>query len=128
DSHFNPLRERLLALPLPFVTVVYGPSACARCALALAGGIVIAALSAYILQALVKIDLVPDEVSTWLLPRIFVKARAQAMMMLGERIGAERAESWGMIYKAVDDEALARESAELAAKLAGGPTRAYALI
>lgn len=124
----NPLLERLFALPIPFITVVNGPAAGASCSLALAGDIVLAARSAYFLQAFVNIGLVPDMGSTWLLPRLVGRARAQAMMMLGERIAAETAERWGMIYRVVDDAQLAAEAQGLATRLANGPTKAYAMI
>jgi 2-(1,2-epoxy-1,2-dihydrophenyl)acetyl-CoA isomerase len=128
ETHFNPLLERLFALPVPLITVVNGVAAGAGCSYALAGDIVIAARSAYFLQAFVNIGLVPDVGSTWLLPRLVGKARAQAMMMLGERIPAETACDWGMIYKVVDDADLAAEAGAIAAKLAKGPTQTYALI
>jgi 2-(1,2-epoxy-1,2-dihydrophenyl)acetyl-CoA isomerase len=128
ETHFNPLLERLFALPIPFITAVNGPAAGAGCSFALAGDIVIAARSAYFLQAFVNIGLVPDVGSTWLLPRLAGRARAQAMMMLGERISAEQALDWGMVYKVVDDDQLMTEAGTLAARLAKGPTRAYALI
>jgi 2-(1,2-epoxy-1,2-dihydrophenyl)acetyl-CoA isomerase len=128
ETHFNPLLERLVRLPVPLVTAVNGAAAGAGCSIALAGDIVIAARTAYFLQAFVNIGLVPDVGSTWMLPRLIGKARAQAMMMLGERISAQQAEQWGMIYKAVTDETLTDESAALTARLAAGPTRAYALI
>jgi 2-(1,2-epoxy-1,2-dihydrophenyl)acetyl-CoA isomerase len=128
ETHFNPLLERLFALPVPFITAVNGAAAGAGCSYALAGDIVVAAKSAYFLQAFVNIGLVPDVGSTWMLPRLAGKARAQAMMMLGERIPAETAVEWGMIYKAVDDAELASTVAAIAAKMAKGPTRAYTLI
>lgn len=128
ESHFNPLLERLFALPVPFITSVNGPAAGAGCSYALAGDIVIAARSAYFLQAFVNIGLVPDVGSTWLLPRLAGRARAQAMMMLGERISAETALDWGMVYKVVDDGELPAATRAVAEKLAAGPTRAYALI
>jgi len=128
ETHFNVLLERLFALPVPFITSVNGPAAGAGCSYALAGDIVIAARSAYFLQAFVNIGLVPDVGSTWLLPRLAGKARAQAMMMLGERIPAETAADWGMIWKVVDDDRLAEETRALALRLAQGPTRALALI
>lgn len=128
ETHFNPLLERLFALPLPFVTAVNGPAAGAGCSYALAGDIVIAARSAYFLQAFVNIGLVPDVGSTWLLPRLAGRARAQAMMMLGERISAEQALDWGLVYQVVDDATLMDTARTLAARLAKGPTRAYALI
>jgi 2-(1,2-epoxy-1,2-dihydrophenyl)acetyl-CoA isomerase len=128
ETHFNPLLERLMALPVPFITAVNGPAAGAGCSYALAGDIVIAAKSAYFLQAFVNIGLVPDVGSTWMLPRLVGKARAQAMMMLGERVSAETAADWGMIYKVVDDADLAATVAAVADKLAKGPTTSYTLI
>lgn len=128
DSHFNPFLLRLMELPIPVVCSVNGPAAGAGCSVALAADVTIAARSAYFLQAFVNIGLVPDVGSTWMLPRLAGRARAQAMMMLGERIPADKAEQWGLIYKVVDDGALAKETHALATKLANGPTRAYALI
>ncbi len=128
ESHFNPVLEKLLALPFPVVTAVNGAAAGAGCSLALAGDIVLAARSAYFLQAFVNIGLVPDVGATWLLPRLAGRARATAMMMLGERISAELAHDWGLIWQVVDDDALAETAGALARKLAAGPTKAYALI
>jgi 2-(1,2-epoxy-1,2-dihydrophenyl)acetyl-CoA isomerase len=128
ETHFNPLLERLFALPVPFITAINGVAAGAGCSYALAGDIVIAAKSAYFLQAFVNIGLVPDVGSTWMLPRLAGKARAQAMMMLGEKIPAENAADWGMIYKVVDDADLAASVQAVATKLAKGPTRSYTLI
>ncbi len=128
ERYYNPILERLFALPLPLVTAVNGPAVGAGCALALAGDMVLAARSSYFLQAFVNIGLVPDAGSSWLLPRLVGRARAQAMMMLGERVPAERAEAWGMLYKVVDDDALAGEAFQLASRLAKGPTQAYAMI
>ena len=128
ETHFNPLLERLFALPVPFITAVNGAAAGAGCSYALAGDIVVAGRSAYFLQAFVNIGLVPDVGSTWMLPRLAGKARAQAMMMLGERIPAQTAADWGMIYQVVDDADLMSTANALATKLAKGPTRALALI
>ncbi|WP_199554782.1 enoyl-CoA hydratase-related protein [Sandaracinobacteroides hominis] len=128
ETHFNVLLERLFDLPVPYITSVNGPAAGAGCSYALSGDIVIAGRSAYFLQAFVNIGLVPDVGSTWLLPRLAGKARAQAMMMLGERIPAETAAEWGMIYKVVDDAELAAETRKIAVKLANGPTKSLALI
>ncbi|WP_448124863.1 enoyl-CoA hydratase-related protein [Pseudomonas veronii] len=128
EHFYNPIIETLMALPVPVITVVNGPAVGAGCALALAGDIVLAGSSAYFLQAFINIGLVPDAGSTWLLPRLMGRARAQAMMMLGERISAQKAEAWGMVYQVLDDDVLAHRAAELAQRLAAGPTRAYALI
>ncbi|MDQ4086850.1 MAG: enoyl-CoA hydratase-related protein [Pseudomonadota bacterium] len=128
EKHFNPLIEALFALPIPVVAAVKGPAAGAGCSLALAADIVIAARSAYFLQAFVNIGLIPDAGATWLLPRLAGRARAMEMMMLGERIAAEKAAEWGMISRVVADEDLAAEAALLAANLARGPTVALGLI
>jgi 2-(1,2-epoxy-1,2-dihydrophenyl)acetyl-CoA isomerase len=128
EKHFNPLVEALFALPIPVVAAVNGPAAGAGCSLALAADIVVAARSAYFLQAFVNIGLIPDAGATWLLPRLAGRARAIEMMMLGERIPAEQAQAWGMISRVVDDEHLASEAMALATTLAGGPTVALGLI
>jgi 2-(1,2-epoxy-1,2-dihydrophenyl)acetyl-CoA isomerase len=128
EKSFNPLVEALFALPVPVVAAVNGPAAGAGASLALAADIVIAARSAYFLQAFVNIGLIPDAGATWLLPRLAGRARALEMMMLGERISAEQALDWGMIARVVEDEELAEESVALAARLAQGPTVALGLI
>lgn len=128
EAHYNPLVEALFALPIPVVTAVNGPAAGAGASLALAGDIVIAARSAYFLQAFVNIGLIPDAGATWLLPRLAGRARALEMMLLGERIPAEQALEWGMIARVVDDAELEAEAAALAARLAQGPTRALGMI
>ncbi|MDB5691617.1 MAG: 2-(1,2-epoxy,2-dihydrophenyl)acetyl-CoA isomerase [Alphaproteobacteria bacterium] len=128
EASFNPLVEALFALPIPIVAAVNGPAAGAGCSLALAADIVIAARSAYFLQAFVNIGLIPDAGATWLLPRLAGRARAMEMMMLGERIPAEQARDWGMIARMAEDEDLAEESAALATQLALGPTAALGLI
>jgi len=128
EKHFNPLVEALFALDMPVVAAVNGPCAGAGCSLALAADIVVAARSAYFLQAFVNIGLIPDAGATWLLPRLVGRARAMEMMMLGERIPAEKALEWGMIARVIDDEHLASEATALATQLAQGPTRALGLI
>jgi 2-(1,2-epoxy-1,2-dihydrophenyl)acetyl-CoA isomerase len=128
ENHFNPLIEAIFALPIPVVAAVNGPCAGAGCSLALAADIVIAARSAYFLQAFVNIGLIPDAGATWLLPRLAGRARAMEMMMLGERISADKALEWGLISRVVEDEALASEAMALATRLAQGPTVALGLI
>lgn len=128
EKHYNPLVEALFDCPIPVVAAVNGPAAGAGCSLALAADIVIAARSAYFLQAFVNIGLIPDAGATWLLPRLAGRARALEMMMLGERIPAEQAASWGMIARVVDDEHLESEAVALATRLAQGPTVALGLI
>lgn len=121
-NHYNPMLLALANLDIPVVTAVNGPAAGVGCSFALSGDFTIAGQSAYFLQAFVNIGLVPDGGSTWLLPRLVGVPRALQMMMLGEKIGAQQAADWGMIYKCVDDAALMDEARTLAARLAGGPT------
>lgn len=128
ESHLNPLIEDVFDLPMPVVAAVRGPCAGAGCSLALAADIVIAARSAYFLQAFINIGLVPDAGATWLLPRLAGRARAMEMMMLGERIPAEQAVAWGMVSRMVEDEDLESDAIALAVRLAQGPTAAYALL
>ena len=124
--HYNPLMVKLAELDVPTVAAVNGPAAGIGCSIALAADFVIAGASGYFLQAFVNIGLVPDGGASWMLPRLIGKARATRMMMLGEKISGAQAEAWGMIYKCVDDDALADEVQTLAARLATGPTLSYA--
>lgn len=128
EAYYNPLVEELFALPIPFVAAVNGPAAGAGASLALCADIVVAARSAYFLQAFVNIGLIPDAGATWLLPRLVGRARAMEMMMLGERISAEQALEWGLIARVVDDVDLESEAVALATRFAQGPTAAYGLI
>ena len=128
EKHFNPLIEALFDLAIPVVTAVNGPAAGAGCSLALCADIVIAARSAYFLQAFINIGLIPDAGATWLLPRLAGRARAMEMMLLGERVSAEQARDWGLISRVVEDEYLASEAVSLATNLAQGPTVALGLV
>lgn len=125
-QNYNPMIMRLMRLNMPIITMVQGAAAGIGCSLALTGDFVIAGKSGYFLQAFANIGLVPDGGSTWLLPHLVGKARATRMMMLGERVMGEQAAEWGLVYKCVEDDALADEVAALAARLASGPTQAYA--
>ncbi|MBD2842077.1 enoyl-CoA hydratase-related protein [Erythrobacter rubeus] len=125
-NHYNPAISHIIRADVPVICAVNGPAAGVGCSLALAADFTMAARSAYFLQAFVNIGLVPDGGSTWLLARAIGRPRATRMMMLGEKIGGEQAEEWGLVYKCVDDELLMDEARALAAKLANGPTLAYA--
>jgi 2-(1,2-epoxy-1,2-dihydrophenyl)acetyl-CoA isomerase len=128
DKRYNPLIRALRALPKPTICAVNGPAAGIGANIALACDIVLAAKSAYFLQAFARIGLVPDGGGTWTLPRLVGEARARALMMLAEPIGAEAAEAMGMIHRAVDDDQLMGEARVLAERLAQGPMQAYARI
>ncbi|HEY0185182.1 MAG TPA: enoyl-CoA hydratase-related protein, partial [Rhodopila sp.] len=113
---------------LPFICAVNGVAAGAGACFALAGDIVLAARSATFVQAFIRIGLVPDSGASFLLPRLVGDARARALTMLGDAIDAATAERWGMIWKAVDDDALAAEAEALAARLSAAPAGALAAI
>ncbi len=128
DKNYNPLVRRLRALPKPVICAVNGIAAGAGANLALACDLVLAARSASFLQAFAKIALVPDCGGTYWLPRLAGTARAMGMAMLAERVSAEDAERWGLIWKCVDDDKLLDEAKKLAQTLASGPTHTYGMI
>ncbi len=128
ERTFNPLIRRIRGLRMPVVCAVNGVAAGAGANLALACDIVLAGRSARFIQAFVKIGLIPDAGGTWLLPRLAGEARARGMAMLGEPVGAEQAEAWGLIWRAVDDDRLMPEAAAMTAHLATQPTAALALM
>lgn len=128
DEHFNPLVRRLQTLPLPVIAAVNGIAAGAGANLALACDITIAARSSSFAQSFVKIGLVPDSGGTAFLPQRAGMARALGLALTGEKIGAEQAERWGLIWQVVDDTELLACATRLAAQLAQQPTRAIAAI
>ena len=121
ESTYNPLVTSLRDLPIPFVTAVNGAAAGVGCSLALMGDIIVAAESAYFLQAFRRIVLVPDGGSTYLLPRMIGRARAMEMMLLGEKVPAKTALEWGMVNRCVPDADLLATAKTLAAELGNGP-------
>jgi len=127
-SNYNPLVRRLRALPKPVVCAVNGVAAGAGANIALACDIVLAARSASFVQSFSRLGLVPDSGGTYFLPRLVGSARAMGLALLGERLSAEEAERWGLIWKALDDERLIEEATRIAQALAAGPTRGYGLI
>jgi len=127
-SNYNPLVRRLRALPKPVVCAVNGVAAGAGANIALACEIVLAARSARFVQAFSRIGLIPDCGGSYFLPRLVGTARAMGLALLAESVGAEQAEQWGLIWKALDDAKLASEAAALARRLASGPTRGYGLL
>ena len=127
-SHYNPLIRRLRELPKPVVCAVNGAAAGAGANIALACDLVIAARSASFVQAFSRIGLLPDSGGTWFLPRLVGSARAMGLALLGEKLSAEDAAAWGLIWKVVDDAQLMSEASSVARALAEGPTRGYGLI
>jgi 2-(1,2-epoxy-1,2-dihydrophenyl)acetyl-CoA isomerase len=120
--NWNPIVVAIRNLDKPVLAAVNGVATGAGANLALACDFVIAARSARFIQPFCRLGLVPDAGGTFLLPRLVGDARARGLLMLGEPIGAEQAEAWGMIWKAVPDEDLKETTQALAARLAAAPT------
>ena len=125
---WNPLIRTLTSLPQPVIAQVNGVAAGAGANVALACDIVVAAKSAKFIQSFSAIGLIPDSGGTWVLPRLLGQARALALALTGEPLPAEQAAEWGLIWKAVEDEALASEVDAIANKLASLPPLGLAAI
>lgn len=128
DTRYNPFVRTLRALPIPTVAAVNGVAAGAALNIALACDIVIAARSAAFLQPFANLGLVPDAGGTFLLPRLIGLGRARAMALLAEKVDAETAERWGLVYRVFDDDAFAMETDRITDRLAGLPTDGLAAI
>ena len=123
ERGYKPLILALRALPMPVIAAVNGVAAGAGANIALACDLVIAARSATFIQAFSRIGLVPDSGGTWILPRLVGHARAMGLALLGEKLPAEQAAQWGLIWRCVDDGQLTTEVGALARQLAAAPTR-----
>jgi 2-(1,2-epoxy-1,2-dihydrophenyl)acetyl-CoA isomerase len=128
ETCWNPLVRTLTSLPQPVIARVNGVAAGAGANIALACDIVVAAKSAKFIQSFSAIGLIPDSGGTWVLPRLVGQARALGLALLGEPLLAEKAEQWGLIWKAVDDEQLDAEVDAIATKLASLPPLGLAAI
>ena len=124
-EEYEPILKRIYDCPVPLICAVNGAAAGAGCNLALAADVVIAARSAVFIEAFARIGLIPDAGGTYWLPRLVGMARAMGMCLFTDPIPAEQAAAWGLIWEAVDDDALPARAQERAAKLAHGPTEAY---
>lgn len=127
SEHYNPIIQKMRAMPKPIICAVNGVAAGAGANIAIAGDIVVASQSASFIQAFSKIGLIPDSGGTFYLPRLIGFQRATAFMMLGDKIMAKDAEEMGMIYKSFSDETFIDESWKVATTLASMPTKGLAL-
>src|SRR5207248_7337706 len=125
---WNPLIQTLTSLPQPVIARVNGVAAGAGANVALACDIVVAAKSAKFIQSFSAIGLIPDSGGTWALPRLVGQARALGLALTGDPLPAEKAAEWGMIWKAVEDEALDTEVDAIANRLASLPPLGLAAI
>ena len=126
ERNYKPLVLALRALPLPVICAVNGVAAGAGANLALACDIVIAAKSASFIEAFCKLGLIPDTGGTYFLPRLVGTARAMGLAMLGDKLSAEQAAAWGLIWQCVDDAELPAVADRLLAHFATAPTRGLA--
>jgi 2-(1,2-epoxy-1,2-dihydrophenyl)acetyl-CoA isomerase len=123
---YNPLVRELSEFPKPVVVAVNGVAAGGGVGLALSGDIVLAAKSSYFVQVFgPRLGLVPDMGCTWFFPHLLGRARSRALAMLGDRLPAEKAAEWGLIWAAVDDAQLMTEARAIAERLAKGPSNAF---
>lgn len=123
ERNYKPLILSLQSLSVPTIAAVNGVAAGAGASIALACDIVIAARSASFIQAFSRLGLVPDSGATWFLPRLVGNARALGLAMLGERLPAADAATWGLIWRCVDDADFGAAVDRLAGELAAAPTR-----
>ena len=128
ETSWNPLIETLTALPQPVIARVNGVAAGAGANVAFACDIVVAARSAKFIQSFSAIGLIPDSGGSWILPRLVGQARALGLALTGDPLPAEQAAEWGLIWKAVEDEALDAEVDAIANKLASLPPLGLAAI
>ena len=128
EHHINPLIRTLRDLPIPWIAAVQGAAAGVGASLALSADLIIAGESAYFLQAFRRIGLVPDGGATWLLSQAVGRVRAMELMLLGEKLPADKARAWGLINRVVPDDDLQATALALAAELAAGPTLSLGLI
>ena len=126
EDNYKPLVLALRDLALPVIAAVNGVAAGAGANLALACDIVVAARSASFIQSFAKLGLVPDTGGSWILPRALGPARALGLALLGDKLPAEQAAAWGLIWQCVDDESLMATADDIAARLAAGPTLGFA--
>ena len=126
EKNYKPLVLSLRALPLPVIAAVNGVAAGAGANLALACDLVVAARSASFVQAFARLGLVPDSGGTWFLPRALGTPRALGLALLGEKLPAEQAAQWGLIWRCVEDAELVATVDALAQGFAAAPTRGLA--
>lgn len=128
ERFYNPLVRRIVAMEKPVICAVNGVAAGAGANIALACDLVIAAESASFIQAFCRLGLVPDSGGTWFLPQKIGQARAMGLALLGDKLPAQKAKDWGLIWDVAADDALAEQAMTLAKHLATQPTKGLARV
>jgi 2-(1,2-epoxy-1,2-dihydrophenyl)acetyl-CoA isomerase len=128
DKYYGPLVLALRVLPLPVICAVNGVAAGAGANLALAADIVVAKQSASFIEVFCRLGLIPDTGGTYFLPRLIGTARAMGMAMFGDKISADQAQSWGLIWQSIADDQFEAEVEKMVAYFAAAPTVGMAKI
>lgn len=126
EQWWAPLVKTLRTLPLPVVCAVNGVAAGAGANVALGADLVLATQSASFIQPFCKLGLIPDTGGTWILPRALGTARAMGLAMLGDKLSADQAAEWGLIWKSIPDAQFKDEVEKLLVHLAQAPTKGLA--
>src|SRR3569833_858341 len=126
EKNYKPLVMTLRRLPMPVIAAVTGDAAGAGANIASACDMVSAAKSASFVQAFAKLGLVPDSSGTLTLPRLVGNARAIGLTFLGDKLPAEQAAQWGLIWRCVEDAEQTSTVDALAQQFAVAPTRGLA--
>lgn len=126
-EHYNPIILKIRSIEKPIIGVINGVAAGAGANIALACDIIYASKSASFIQAFSKIGLIPDSGGTYTLPRLVGFNLANALMITGDKLSADDAKNFGIVYKVFDDENLMELSIASAIKIAAMPTKAIGL-
>ena len=126
-EHYNPIILKIRSIEKPIIAVINGVAAGAGANIALACDIIYASKSASFIQAFSKIGLIPDSGGTYTLPRLVGFNLASALMISGDKLSADDAKNFGIVYKVFDDENLMELSIASAIKIAAMPTKAIGL-
>jgi len=127
-EHYSPISHALATMDKPVVAAVNGAAAGAGLSLALAADLRIAGAGATFTTAFTAIGLTPDTGLSWYLPRLVGRAKAAELLLLSPTLDAEAALALGLVNSVVPDEELETAATKTAARLAAGPTQAYAAV
>lgn len=125
---YNPVVRAIRTIEKPVVCAVNGVAAGAGANIAYACDVVLASSAAVFIQSFAKIGVIPDSGGTFLLPRLVGLHRASVMTMLAEKMSADQAREWGLVYQVTEPEKLLETATAVARSLAAQPTRALGLI